>query len=70
MLASLDLVTAANADTTSRLHGLVDGTRVAAVGHSAGGTIAFESREGFGTTMRVTLPANAFVAEDRDVPAA
>jgi dienelactone hydrolase len=43
MLASLDLVTADNGDSRSLLHGLVDSTRVAAVGHSAGGTTAFDA---------------------------
>jgi dienelactone hydrolase len=43
MLASLDLVTRENRRPASLLHGLVDGTRVAAVGHSAGGTTAFDA---------------------------
>jgi dienelactone hydrolase len=43
MLASLDLVTKANDRANSLLHGVVDGTRVAAVGHSAGGTTAFDA---------------------------
>jgi dienelactone hydrolase len=43
MLASLDLVTSDTGDSTSILHGLVDRTRVAAVGHSAGGTTAFDA---------------------------
>jgi dienelactone hydrolase len=43
MLASLDLVTSDAGDSTSILHGLVDRTRVAAVGHSAGGTTAFDA---------------------------
>ena len=43
MLASLDLVTKENDRSTSLLHGIVDGTRVAAAGHSAGGTTAFDA---------------------------
>ena len=43
MLASLDLVTGENDRSTSVLHGIVDDTRVAAVGHSAGGTTAFDA---------------------------
>jgi predicted dienelactone hydrolase len=37
LLKSLDLITAAGSDATSRFNGHVDATRVAAVGHSAGG---------------------------------
>ena len=43
MLASLDLVTKENDRSASLLHGIVDGTRVAAAGHSAGGTTAFDA---------------------------
>lgn len=43
MLATLDLVTKENGRSTSLLHGIVDGTRVAAAGHSAGGTTAFDA---------------------------
>src|SRR6185295_18404523 len=43
MLASLDLVTAENDRAASVLHGVVDARRVASVGHSAGGTIAFDA---------------------------
>jgi dienelactone hydrolase len=43
MLASLDLVTAENDRSTSVLHGIVDASRVASVGHSAGGTTAFDA---------------------------
>ena len=45
MLASLDLVTMENDRSASLLHGMVDGTRVAAAGHSAGGTTAFDALE-------------------------
>lgn len=37
LLQSLDLITAAGADATSRFNGHVDAERVAALGHSAGG---------------------------------
>jgi dienelactone hydrolase len=43
MLASLDLVTGEAGRSASVLHGIVDATRVAAVGHSAGGTTAFDA---------------------------
>jgi len=43
MLASLDLVAAENDRSASVLHGIVDATSVAAVGHSAGGTTAFDA---------------------------
>jgi dienelactone hydrolase len=43
MLASLDLVTKENDRSASLLHRMVDGTRVAAAGHSAGGTTAFDA---------------------------
>jgi dienelactone hydrolase len=43
MLASLDRVSAEAARRGSVLDGLVDETRVAAVGHSAGGTTAFDA---------------------------
>jgi dienelactone hydrolase len=43
MLASLDLVTEENDRSASVLNGIVDQTRVAAVGHSAGGTTAFDA---------------------------
>ncbi len=43
MLASLDLVTGESDRSASVLHGLVDGTRVASAGHSAGGTTAFDA---------------------------
>jgi dienelactone hydrolase len=43
MLASLDLVAAENNRAGSVLHGVVDATRVASLGHSAGGTVAFDA---------------------------
>src|SRR5215211_478457 len=43
MLASLDLALEENSRQSSVLHGVVDDTRVAAVGHSAGGTTAFDA---------------------------
>jgi predicted dienelactone hydrolase len=43
MLAGLDLVTQENGRSASVLHGVVDDERVAAVGHSAGGTTAFDA---------------------------
>jgi dienelactone hydrolase len=43
MLATLDLVTQENDRSASLLHGIVDATRVGAVGHSAGGTTAFDA---------------------------
>jgi dienelactone hydrolase len=43
MLASLDLITKENERAASVLHGIIDGTRVAAAGHSAGGTTAFDA---------------------------
>jgi dienelactone hydrolase len=43
MLASLDLVTSQGERPRSFLHGVVDAGRVAAVGHSAGGTTAFDA---------------------------
>jgi dienelactone hydrolase len=42
MLASLDLATQEGDRTGSVLHEVVDGSRVGAVGHSAGGTTAFD----------------------------
>ncbi len=43
MMASLDLVTRENNRPESALHGLIDVTRVASAGHSAGGTTAFDA---------------------------
>jgi dienelactone hydrolase len=45
MLASLDLITAEGNRSGSVLHRVVDGRRVGAVGHSAGGTAAFDVLE-------------------------
>lgn len=43
MLSSLDAAERASADPTSPLHGTVDARLVAAVGHSSGGTTAFDA---------------------------
>src|SRR5262249_11911139 len=43
MLASLDLVTTASKNPSSPLYGIVDETKVGAVGHSAGGTAVFDA---------------------------
>ncbi len=43
MLASLDLLGHENSDTASPLYGIVDTSKVGAVGHSAGGNTAFDA---------------------------
>ncbi|MEY3342288.1 MAG: hypothetical protein RLZZ269_2199 [Actinomycetota bacterium] len=69
LLASLDLIIAEGASTTSRFSGRVDDTRVVAVGHSAGGGTILGAASDERVDGYVSLASGVGIGRDTDTTA-